>query len=100
MNELALTMIGSIQVSLTMIDNDWTVWPVPDLNHTLAALMCPLACWGWHLVDDNDEEIEIIMNNKIIKICLKFKSLSSSNHGRDLDNSKLSSSLAGILFEL
>lgn len=68
-NELALTMIGSIQVSLTMIDNDWTVWPVPDLNHTLAALMCPLACWGWHLVDDNDEEIEI-MNNKIIKICL------------------------------
>lgn len=51
-------------------------------------------------MDDNDEEIEIIMNNKIIKICLKFKSLSSSNHGRDLDNSKLSSSLAGILFEL
>ena len=51
-------------------------------------------------MDDNDEEIEIIMNNKIIKICLKFKSLSSSNHGRDLDNSKLLSSLAGILFEL
>lgn len=49
-------------------------------------------------MDDNDEEIEIM--NKIIKICLKFKSLSSSNHGRDLDNSKLSSSLAGILFEL